>query len=116
MVKIKHEYVLLDEIGPAHKKTFFMLLKLGIDTNQEETYKASGSSIKKTQHNAAEIALKYTKFKVPVKRDSKQQTLEDQGEAGAGKNPELDLIRDLDKAGKRAKGKNSNANRKFFNT
>lgn len=67
--KIKHEYVLLDEIGPAHKKTFYILLKLGIDTENEETYTANGSSIKKTQHLAAELALKSTKFKFPVKRD-----------------------------------------------
>lgn len=60
---------MLDEIGPAHKKTFFILLKLGIDSDKEETYKACGSSIKKTQHIAAELALKSTKFQMPVKRD-----------------------------------------------
>ena len=69
MYKIKHEYVLMDEIGPAHKKTFFIQLKLGSDTDNEEAYTASGSSIKKTQHAAAELALKNTKFKKPEKRD-----------------------------------------------
>ena len=67
--KIKHEYVLLDEIGPAHKKMFFVSLKLGIGTETEETYTGNGTSIKKAQHAAAELALKETKFKHPVKRN-----------------------------------------------
>lgn len=61
--------MLLDEIGPAHKKVFYIMLKLGIGTENEEVYEAQGSSIKKTQHAAADLALKQTKFKMPVKRD-----------------------------------------------
>jgi hypothetical protein len=45
------------------------MLKLGIDSENEESYTAQESSIKKTQHAAAELALKNTKFKLPVKRD-----------------------------------------------
>ena len=45
------------------------MLKLGIDSENEESYTAQGSSIKKTQHAAAELALKKTKFKLPIKRD-----------------------------------------------
>ena len=44
------------------------MLKLGIETDNEESYTAQGSSIKKTQHAAAELALKQTKFKIPIKR------------------------------------------------
>jgi hypothetical protein len=65
--KIKHEYVLLDEIGPAHKKTFYVTLKLGVGTENEESYTGIGSSIKKSQHAAAELALKQTKFKKPIR-------------------------------------------------
>jgi hypothetical protein len=44
------------------------MLKLGIETDNEESYTAQGSSIKKTQHAAAELAIKQTKFKIPIKR------------------------------------------------
>jgi hypothetical protein len=74
--KIKHEYVLLDEIGPAHKKMFFVSLKLGIGTENEETYTGNGTSIKKAQHAAAEIALKETKFNHPVKRNKNSMPLQ----------------------------------------
>lgn len=67
-MKIKHEYILLDEKGPAHKKTFYVELKLGGDTCNQESYEASGSSIKKAQHKAAEIALNETKFARPTPR------------------------------------------------
>jgi dsRNA-specific ribonuclease len=72
--KIKHEYVLLDEIGPAHKKKFFVSLKLGIGlgSESEESFTANSTSIKKAQHSAAEIALKQTKFKRPVARTTEQ--------------------------------------------
>jgi len=72
--KIKHEYVLLDEIGPAHKKTFYVALKLGVGTEQEETFSSNGSSIKKAQHAAAEIALKNTKFKRPESKSNRINT------------------------------------------
>ena len=45
----------MDEQGPAHKKIFYVKLKLG-----DEEYSASGESIKKAQHAAAAIALKET--------------------------------------------------------
>jgi hypothetical protein len=67
--KIKHEYVLLDEIGPAHKKIFFVALKLGLGTDDEESFTGNGTSIKKAQHSAAEQALKETKYKLPQKRN-----------------------------------------------
>ena len=46
--------MLLDEIGPAHKKIFFVSLKLGIGSDNEETFTANSTSIKKAQHAAAE--------------------------------------------------------------
>ncbi|XP_074657003.1 double-stranded RNA-binding protein Staufen homolog [Tubulanus polymorphus] len=58
--KIQHQYTLVDETGPAHKKTFFVKLKLG-----EEEYDSSGASIKKAQHSAAETALQKTTYKHP---------------------------------------------------
>lgn len=66
--KIQHQYTLIDEQGPAHKKTFYVKLKLG----QEEEYSASGPSIKKAQHAAAEIALKETKLKKPPPKHNKK--------------------------------------------
>ena len=58
-------YTLVDEIGPAHKKTFFVKLKLG-----EEEYSASGPSIKKAQHAAASIGLEKTAYKHPPPKPS----------------------------------------------
>ena len=58
--QIQHTYSLTDEQGPAHKKTFFVKLKLG-----EEEFSASGQSIKKAQHAAASVALEQTKYKRP---------------------------------------------------
>ncbi|XP_076456798.1 double-stranded RNA-binding protein Staufen homolog isoform X2 [Babylonia areolata] len=58
--KVNHQYTLVDEQGPAHKKTFFVKLKLG-----EEEYSAQGESIKKAQHAAAAIALTETQFSHP---------------------------------------------------
>jgi double-stranded RNA-binding protein Staufen len=60
LIQIQHQYTLTDEQGPAHKKTFFVKLKLG-----EEQYAASGPSIKKGQHAAAAEALKLTAYKHP---------------------------------------------------
>lgn len=59
--KITHQYTLVDEQGPAHKKNFFVKLQLG----EKEEYSASGASIKKAQHAAAAIALEKTEFKHP---------------------------------------------------
>ncbi|XP_043244271.1 double-stranded RNA-binding protein Staufen homolog 2-like isoform X2 [Amphibalanus amphitrite] len=58
--KIQHQYRLTDEHGPAHKKTFTVILQLG-----QEEYQATGPSIKKAQHAAASNALQATKFKHP---------------------------------------------------
>ncbi|KAK2720051.1 double-stranded RNA-binding protein Staufen homolog 2-like isoform X1 [Artemia franciscana] len=58
--KIQHQYRLVEETGQAHKKTFFVMLELG-----DETYKAYGSSIKKSQHAAAAEALVQTKYPRP---------------------------------------------------
>lgn len=64
--KIPHQYTLTDEQGPAHKKTFFVKLKLG-----EEEYACSGPSIKKAQHAAADIALGKTEYKHPPPKPPK---------------------------------------------
>ncbi|XP_046444046.1 double-stranded RNA-binding protein Staufen homolog isoform X1 [Daphnia pulex] len=58
--KIQPQYRLTEESGPAHQKTFVVNLKLG-----EEQYSATGQSIKKAQHAAAELALKKTDYQVP---------------------------------------------------
>lgn len=65
-LQISHQYTLTDEQGPAHKKTFFVRLKLG-----EEEYASSGPSIKKAQHAAADIALRDTKHKHPPPKPPK---------------------------------------------
>ncbi|GAB0093202.1 Maternal effect protein staufen [Sergentomyia squamirostris] len=58
--KIQHQYRLTGEQGPAHKKKFTVILKLG-----EEEYTAEGPSIKKAQHSAASEAISQTKYKHP---------------------------------------------------
>ncbi|XP_059054920.1 maternal effect protein staufen [Achroia grisella] len=62
--KIKHQYRLTSESGPAHKKVFTVTLRLG-DT---EEYTAEGSSIKRAQHAAATAALAGTGFAPPPPR------------------------------------------------
>ncbi|CAB3239724.1 unnamed protein product [Arctia plantaginis] len=62
--KIKHQYRLTSETGPAHKKVFTVTLRLG-DT---EEYTAEGSSIKRAQHCAASTALAATHFPPPPPR------------------------------------------------
>lgn len=66
--KVAHQYTLVDEQGPAHKKTFFVKLKLG-----EEEYSAQGESIKKAQHAAAAIALASTKLSHPTPKPPRYQ-------------------------------------------
>jgi len=51
---------LTDEQGPAHRKVFFVKLKLG-----SEEFDASGASIKKAQHAAAAAALESTRLPHP---------------------------------------------------
>ncbi|CAG2169537.1 unnamed protein product [Oppiella nova] len=61
---IKQEYLLVDESGPPHDKTFTVALKLG-DT---EEYRGSGASIKKAQRSAATLGLQRTQLKQPTPR------------------------------------------------
>ncbi|GIY76273.1 hypothetical protein CDAR_557431 [Caerostris darwini] len=65
--KVQHQYRLVDESGPPHKKTFTVVLKL--DT---EEYTASGPSIKKAQHAAAAIALEETLLKHPPPKSQRK--------------------------------------------
>lgn len=99
VIKIKHEYVLLDEIGPAHKKVFYVALKLGVGLGEgvEETYNGRGTSIKKAQHAAAENALKSTKFKMPVARPKKKQTSNGGSIAGSDTGSTLPINAELAK-------------------
>ncbi|XP_014679069.1 PREDICTED: double-stranded RNA-binding protein Staufen homolog 2-like [Priapulus caudatus] len=62
--KSKNLIKLIDEQGPAHKKTFQVQLKLG----DAEEYTAEGASIKKAQHSAAAMALEQTKMRHPPVR------------------------------------------------
>lgn len=54
--KVKAMYVLEDEAGPAHKKTFYIRLEVG-----DEKFHAHGPSIRKAQHAAAEVCLQVSK-------------------------------------------------------
>ncbi|PAA59667.1 hypothetical protein BOX15_Mlig002159g5, partial [Macrostomum lignano] len=65
--RVSAQYILVDEQGPAHKKTFFIKLRLGT-----EEYQASGLSIKKAQHSAAERALEATGYARPTLRDLRE--------------------------------------------
>jgi len=66
-LKITHQYTLIDEQGPAHKKTFYVQLKLG----DKEEYSENGPSIKKAQHAAAAIALEKTSYAHPPPKPPK---------------------------------------------
>ncbi|KAK3088569.1 hypothetical protein FSP39_020726 [Pinctada imbricata] len=68
--KIMHQYTLVDEQGPAHKKVFYVQLKLG----DSEEYSANGPSIKKAQHAAASQALQKTSYTAPPPKPPKAQT------------------------------------------
>ncbi|KAL1464666.1 hypothetical protein WDU94_004293 [Cyamophila willieti] len=67
--QIPHQYRLTHEDGPAHKKVFTVTLKLG-----DEEYQADGSSIKKAQHSAAQLALNSTAYKHPPEKSTKPVT------------------------------------------
>ena len=58
---MRHEYVLLDESGPAHKKKF--VVKLVLREGQE--FEGTGPSIKKAQQAAAQCALQLTTLPRP---------------------------------------------------
>lgn len=64
--KITHQYRLISESGPAHKKKFTVTLKVG-----EEEYTADGPSIKKAQHTAAGQALQETKYPHPPAKSNR---------------------------------------------
>uniref|UniRef100_A0AC34QNU3 DRBM domain-containing protein n=1 Tax=Panagrolaimus sp. JU765 TaxID=591449 RepID=A0AC34QNU3_9BILA len=71
--KLKHEYFLLDEDGPAHKKRFTVRLKLC----DGQVFEGSGASIKKAQQDAADVALKNCTLPRPptkTKRSKKDTT------------------------------------------
>lgn len=81
------QYRLIEESGKAHEKVFMVNLTLGKILIQtiiskhlvlleafflnlgEEEYIASGQSIKKAQHAAAQIALQNTTFQVPQPKE-----------------------------------------------
>lgn len=68
--QLAHKYVLVDEEGPAHKKEF----KIRLDLGSNECYHATGTSIKRAQHAAAEIALSITKLNKPVCKPRRRET------------------------------------------
>ena len=75
-LSLRHEYRLVSESGPAHRKTFTVNLRLG----DLESYEGSGPSIKKAQQAAASRALKETKLSHSLhsrkKRSSMTPTVE----------------------------------------
>ena len=77
--KIRHEYVLVDEIGPAHNKLYLVALKLHANANdssvRDESFNGTGTSIKKAQHAAAGLAVKLTRFKKPNKSSQSSSVL-----------------------------------------
>ncbi|KAL6725541.1 hypothetical protein Aduo_007588 [Ancylostoma duodenale] len=68
--KLKHEYKLMDESGPAHKKMFTVQLLL----TPEEIFEGSGASIKKAQQAAAAAALAGTSLAMPPEKKRKKDT------------------------------------------
>nr|CDJ84791.1 Double-stranded RNA binding domain containing protein [Haemonchus contortus] len=68
--KLKHEYKLMDESGPAHKKMFTVQLFLTTD----EVFEGSGASIKKAQQAAAAAALAGTSLAMPPEKKRKKDT------------------------------------------
>uniref|UniRef100_A0A1I8EEA2 DRBM domain-containing protein n=1 Tax=Wuchereria bancrofti TaxID=6293 RepID=A0A1I8EEA2_WUCBA len=67
--KVRYEYKLMDESGPAHKKQFAVSLVLTPD----QVFYGKGTSIKKAQQSAAETALNGTILpKPPDKVPSKK--------------------------------------------
>uniref|UniRef100_A0A915DE94 DRBM domain-containing protein n=1 Tax=Ditylenchus dipsaci TaxID=166011 RepID=A0A915DE94_9BILA len=69
--KLKHEYILLDESGPAHKKRF--TVKLVLKEGQE--FQGSGASIKKAQQAAASVALDQTTLPIPPSRLKRREMI-----------------------------------------
>ncbi|KAF8381998.1 stau-1 [Pristionchus pacificus] len=67
--KLKHEYQLMDESGPAHKKLFTVQLVL----TPTQIFSGSGASIKKAQQSAAAEALRQTTLSKPPEKNLKKQ-------------------------------------------
>uniref|UniRef100_A0A914WKL4 DRBM domain-containing protein n=1 Tax=Plectus sambesii TaxID=2011161 RepID=A0A914WKL4_9BILA len=67
--RIKHEYNLLDESGPAHQKVFSVSLVL----KEGEVYTGKGASIKKAQQDAAAVAWESTKLPKPPQRATQRR-------------------------------------------
>ncbi|GMR34136.1 hypothetical protein PMAYCL1PPCAC_04331, partial [Pristionchus mayeri] len=67
--KLKHEYQLMDESGPAHKKLFTVQLVL----TPTQIFSGSGASIKKAQQSAAAEALRATSLSKPPEKNAKKQ-------------------------------------------
>ncbi|CAN7989129.1 unnamed protein product [Ixodes hexagonus] len=65
--KVALQYRLVEEAGPPHKKSFTVVLRLAGNVSE---YQASGSSIKRAQHAAAQRALEETLLPRPVARPS----------------------------------------------
>ncbi|CAJ0579197.1 unnamed protein product, partial [Mesorhabditis spiculigera] len=64
--RIKHQYDLLDESGPAHKKMFTVQLVF----TPTEKYEGTGGSIRKAQQAAAAVAIQETKrARPPAKKE-----------------------------------------------
>lgn len=78
--KVQHQYRLISEQGPAHKKKFTVILKLG-----DEEYAAEGLSIKKAQHAAAKDAILKTAYKhPPLKANRQVKGLQTCGKSNSG--------------------------------
>uniref|UniRef100_A0A7I4KJE5 Bm4392 n=1 Tax=Brugia malayi TaxID=6279 RepID=A0A7I4KJE5_BRUMA len=71
--KIRHEYKLMDESGPAHKKQFTVSLVLTPD----QVFYGKGASIKKAQQSAAETALNGTILPKPPDKVSSKKVRSD---------------------------------------
>lgn len=77
--KVKHQYRLTSETGPAHKKVFTVTLRLG----ETEEYTAEGTSIKRAQHAAAASALAETTYTAPPPRQPQTNEHSHHRHAGA---------------------------------
>lgn len=84
--KIDHQYRLVSEQGPAHKKRFTVILKLG-----DEEYAAEGLSIKKAQHAAAKDAIIKTAHKHPPLRTNRLKGLQTTSKSNSNITPTVEL-------------------------
>lgn len=84
--KIEHQYRLVSEQGPAHKKRFTVILKLG-----DEEYAAEGLSIKKAQHAAAKDAIIKTSYKHPPLKTNRLKSLQSAAKGNSNITPTVEL-------------------------